>query len=103
MCFVLGCVCWLGSFDVMCLGVPKGSWLVHLARHIGWGWSCPGRPWLWLELAWLEAQPEFAGLGLAVCVEAGFGVVGAPGPKVCRLQGVCGKQLVGALQCLVRV
>ena len=61
-----------------------------LARHSGWGWSCPGRPWLWLEVTWPEAQPEFAGLGLAVCcVEAGFGVVGAPGSQAADCK-VCG-------------
>ena len=85
----------------MCLGVPKGSWLVRtwswlqpdlpLARHIGWGWTCPGRPLLWLEVTWPEAQPEFAGLGLAVCcVEAGFGGCGGSRfPSCAGLQDVC--------------
>ncbi len=86
----------------MRLGVPKGSWLVRtwswlqpdlpLARHIGWGWTCPGRPLLWLEVTWPEAQPEFAGLGLAVCcVEAGFGGCGGSRfPSCAGLQDVCG-------------
>ena len=59
----------------------------------------PGRPLLWLEVTWPEAQPEFAGLGLAVCcVEAGFGGCGGSRfPSCAGLQDVW-QQLVGALQ-----
>ncbi len=87
MCFVLGCVCWLGSFDVMCLAVPKGSWLVRSWPDTLVGVGVGG-----------DLALEFAGLGLAVCcVEARFGVVGAPGSQGVPIARCVRQQLVGAL------